>query len=203
MNKFYLTTAMIGALLAGCGEKKPVTVEKPLTPIGLTEDKDLETKITGDSFEIISSNVLNRLSKGEMNNEQYSSFLFDQLKQQGVVTGDYWRSNPRYVGSFISTTMFKLNVKQVEGLHQDYYMTEDSPISEKAQQDIDAFKKYDQELGNYLRQRATLFEQDAQQFDSVVRNHIKAHIPDTVHKDRRHHLIGWFQGKYKTEFNIR
>ena len=157
---------------------------------------DLEKRL-----KVVLTNVSDRLSQSEIEDEQYGGFIFDKLKQQEILSGDYGGDNAWWVGHYIFVMGRKLNVKTEIGLHYNYRTRSNTPISVEARDDIDQFNELSERAFRYLQEqiKGPISIGD---FDSLISDYVESHVPEDVDRDKKIHLVGWLMGTYGSKFKI-
>lgn len=81
-------------------------------------------------------NIEDTLSDGEVTDEEYGKVVFDTLKSNGIIFGDYEHNSEQSAEAEMGVD-YLLQVERFTGLRQDYVALPGIPLSVEAEQDID------------------------------------------------------------------
>ncbi len=153
-------------------------------------------------LEMILANASLKLSESEIVHEEYSRFIFEELKKQGLLLGGYFDNGGR-VGTFLYHFNEKLKVKDLSGLMHDYYTLEKTSISKQSQKDIDANNKFINDVGVYLRAKIREKVVSKEQFENLISDYISSNFA-YIDKSRQAWICGRVIWTYEKEFeNVR
>lgn len=130
------------------GKKKPKDMSE--------EERELYRKLDN-----VTASLVSKLKEKELPVDEFSRYLFSQLRTQGILEGNYFQ-NARNVGRFHQMFDRKLNITEKVGLKDTYCVLD--TISKEALKDIKAFEDLEKEVKRYAAQRGMLTSEELADF---------------------------------------
>lgn len=192
----FLKTAAVAAATSplwlasyGCKEKEVLGGQTEVDPILVSK------------LETILNNVNSRLLKKEIPTTEYDDFIFEQLKSQGLLSGDiYGNASGR---DFIKVQIDeRLSTQRIFGLDNDYIVLESTSYSQKAKDDINAYKWFKAEVRSILQDLMGSKEVSQFKYESIIETCANGNL-QSVRPSRRITVRCNLVEDLESEFNIR
>lgn len=199
MNRWYKSLAgILGIpLLIFAGDKKSESSEIKETKARQTQEESvLETKI-----ESMLGSISSKLSEKEIASDKYSLLIFDQLKDQGILTGEFDFQNAGNVGYMQAKLDRKLSVRELIGIKHDYFALKSTPVSKEAQDDVNAFESFKIEAGKYLDAKFGKKRVAKKEFEDAVMDYVFSKL-EGISEYRKAGISGRLIGTYMDKFDI-
>ena len=155
-----------------------------------------------DKLQVVFNSVRSRLSKNELKTNEYIRFVFEQLKSQGIVSGNFadYSDEPSFSIRIGNKLQEKLSVRDLNGLMNDYVAAEN--ISENAKRDIQSWETLQISTNQYLQMKIGSKQVSEERFESLIRDYVSAKVPKDFDIDRMKHVINILSVNYAKKFNV-
>ena len=164
-----------------------------------TQQVQVEAPLEG-RLETISRNLYHRLSTREVTLGGYFDIVFQQLKSQRILSGDYDK-NIENIGDMAALFERKLSTIRLWGINQDYVAIESTPLSDAAKKDITAYERLKIEVGEYLKNKIGKKPISESEFKTLIKNYVFSKLPHLA-SSRKGGIAGLLIWTYKNEFNL-
>jgi hypothetical protein len=129
-----------------------------------------------DKLKAVLDKVSARLAESEIVAGEFGYFLFEQLKEQGIVSGTYGQ-NVIDVGAFEYLIGYKLRTHTLGGMNQDYIATCRTHVSGKMREDLEERELFDRIAIDYLREQFEGKEVTKSELDKAASSYVRERAP--------------------------
>ena len=137
----------------------------------------------------ILKNIVTRLSKSEITENDYHHLVFAQLSEQEILTKRYNFISAKITGELGTRLQNKLSTKQLIGIENNYILLKDKPLSRDARDDVDKYETLVNLIVEHVRDTLNGEKTDKKEISEIAMEYISKLTPE-LDPIRRGYLLG-------------